>query len=355
LLWLCGPLARLLLWVNDAFAAPRAASIGLASPGLWGSALFFAALFGALRFRRFRRAACVLAALGSLFLPGPLHALAHLRSHELEVTFLSVGQGDATVLRLPDGSAILVDAGGEAHGRYDPGARDVLPYLRDVGIRRLEAAFVTHPHPDHLLGLPAIAAGMPIDHLYASGRRGDELARSAWARLPPLTPIQAGFTIERAGVRIEALGPPPGFDGFGENDASVVLLVEHGDVRFLLAGDVEAEGEAALLEHAERLRADVVKVPHHGSRTSSSPPFVAATGARFAVLCVGRANRFGFPHPEVVDRWREAGAETFRTDLGAVRFVSDGHRVLRTEAEESLSVSAIFAAAGPPDLRPHSN
>lgn len=355
LLWLCGPLARLLLWVNDAFAAPRAASIGLASPGLWGSALFFAALFGALRFRRLRRAACVLAAVAALVLPGPLRALAHLRRHELEVTFASVGQGDATVLRLPDGTAMLVDAGGEAHGRYDPGARDVLPFLRDLGVRRLEAAFISHPHPDHLLGLPAIAEGMPIDHLYATGRRGDALAEAAWARLPAVTPIRAGFVLERAGVRIEALGPPPGFEAFGENDASAVLLVEHGEVRFLLAGDVEAEGEAALLEHAERLRAEVVKVPHHGSRTSSSPPFVAATGARYAILCVGRANRFGFPHPEVVERWREAGAETFRTDEGAVRFVSDGHRVRRTEADDSLSLSALLAFPGSPDPRPHSN
>ncbi|GEJ58046.1 DNA internalization-related competence protein ComEC/Rec2 [Anaeromyxobacter diazotrophicus] len=338
------PLATALLWVNDRCAAPSWSSVGVGSPSLLGCALCYLGLLGAFRLRGAARAGAAALALAGLLAPAPLrHALA-VRRGGLEVTFLSVGQGDAAALLLPDGSAVLVDGGGEAQGHGDPGARDVLPWLRDAGVRRLAAVFLSHPHPDHLAGLAAVARALPVERFFTSGRPGDEATAASFAALPPAFPLSPGQAYERAGVRVEVLGPPAGSEAWSENDASLVLRVDHGAVAFLLCGDVEAEGEAALLSGgADRLAAQVVKVPHHGSATSSGPGLVAAARARWAVVTAGRDNRFGFPSPEVVARWEASGAEVVRTSAGAARFLSDGRTVRRAPAASSLDALALWA------------
>ncbi len=343
LLLLCRPLAWLLLFVNDAFAAPSWASVGVGSPGLAGVLLCHAALLAAWRWRGAARALAAAVALVALLAPPPVRHLLAMRRGGLEVTFLSVGQGDATAFLLPDGSAVLVDGGGEAQGHYDPGARDIVPWLRDAGVTHVAAIFLSHPHPDHLLGLPAVAAAFPVEHFFTSGRMGDEAAAAAFARLPQPVPLSPGERFERAGVRFEALSPPRGSEPWSENDASLVLRVSHGQVAFLMTGDVESEGEAALTggPFAPQLRADVVKVPHHGSASSSGEAFVAAVRPAYAVATVGRDNRFGFPAHEVTARWQTAGARVLRTDEGAVRFLSDGRAVRRAPASAPLDALAL--------------
>jgi competence protein ComEC len=343
LLHLCRPLAWLLLAVNDACAAPSWAALGVGSPGIAGVLVGYAALAAAWRWRGAARAvAAIVAALALLTPPHVRHALA-LRRGGLEVVFLSVGQGDATAFLLPDGSAVLVDGGGEAQGRYDPGARDVVPWLRDAGVTRVAALFLSHPHPDHLFGLPAIAQAFHVDLLLTSGRAGDDAAASALARLPPARGLAPGEVFERAGVRFEALAPPTGSEAWTENDASLVLKVTYGATSVLLTGDVEAEAEAALTRgpFADRLRADVIKIPHHGSASSSGAGLVQAVRPTWAVATVGHANRFGFPAREVVERWQAAGAAVLRTDEGAVRFLSDGRTVRRAPASGSLDALAL--------------
>jgi competence protein ComEC len=270
------------------------------------------------------------------------------------VLFVSVGHGDAALLRLPDGAAVLVDAGGAPEGGADPGARDVVPLLRDLGIRRLAAAFVSHPHPDHVLGLAAVTAAVPADVVFSNGDGGDGAAREILAALRPVA-LPPGGGWERAGVRFEALGGAR--EALAPNDASLVLRVSYGSTAFLFPGDVEAPGEAAAVARGG-LAADVVKVPHHGSRRSSTAPFVSAVGARVAVVSVGAGNRYGFPHDEAVLRWRDAGAIVLRTDEGAVRLFSDGVRVRRVAADAALDPLAIRrertracgAPVEPPDL-----
>jgi competence protein ComEC len=350
-LWVSRPLAWLLLRASDLFAAPGLAALGVASPGPWGLAACGLGLAGALATRGRRRAALALLAAAGLALPGPARQAAAARRGLLEVVFLSVGQGDAALLRLPDGAAVLVDGGGDARGRADPGARDVLPFLRDAGVRRLWLAVNSHPHPDHLLGLASAAAGIPVGRFLDNGRDGSEEMAAARARLPPRAPWRPGESLERAGVRLLALAPPPGSEAWSENDASLVLRVEHGKVAFLLLGDVEEEGEEALLASGAPLAADVVKVPHHGSRTSSGPGLVAASRARFAVISVGRRNPFGLPSAEVLERWRAAGAEVLRTDQGgAVRFLSDGERVWRAPAEGAIDAWAMWGEKPTPTV-----
>jgi competence protein ComEC len=253
------------------------------------------------------------------------------------VTFLSVGHGDAALLRLPDGAAVLVDGGGSPSGGADPGARDVLPFLRDLGVRRLAAIFLSHPHPDHVLGLAAVAAAIPADEVFSGGDRGEGDARDTLAALHPRT-LLPGDRWERAGVRVDVLGGNR--EALASNDASLLLRVSYGATSFLFTGDVEEEGETAAVARGG-LAADVVKVPHHGSRRSSTAAFVAAVRPRLAVCSVGAGNRYGFPHAEAVARWRAAGALVLRTDEGAIRLLSDGVRLRRVPAGAALDPLAI--------------
>ncbi|WP_243337278.1 DNA internalization-related competence protein ComEC/Rec2 [Anaeromyxobacter soli] len=333
------PLATALLAVSDAAAAPRLAVVGVGSPGLAGVVAFYVAALVATRARGARRLAAALAAVAALLAPAHLRAAAAEARGGLEVLFLSVGQGDAALLRLPDGSAVLVDAGGAPDGGADPGARDVVPLLRDLGVTRLAAVFVSHPHPDHALGLAAVAGAFPIDLVFSNGAPAEGEVARVLAALAPV-PLAPGDGWERAGVRFDVLGGDR--EGLGANDASVVLRVGYGTTAFLFPGDVEHAGEAAALSRGG-LRADVVKVPHHGSRTSSSEAFVRAVRPALAVVSLGRDNRFGFPHAEAVERWRAAGAAVLRTDEeGAVRLLSDGRRVTRVPASAALDPLAIL-------------
>ncbi len=235
-LLVCRPLAAALVALSDWAAAPRWGVVGVASPGLAGAAGFAAAAILATRLRGAWRAALALAAVGFLLAPGPLRAAAARARGGLEVIFVSVGQGDAALLRLPDGSAVLVDAGGAPDGGADPGARDVVPLLRDLGVRRLAAVFVSHPHPDHVLGLAAVADAFPVERVFSNGDGGDGEAREVLAALAPVA-LAPGERWERAGVGFEALGGPR--EALGPNDASLVLRVVYGRTAFLFPGDVE--------------------------------------------------------------------------------------------------------------------
>jgi competence protein ComEC len=338
LLALARPLATALLALSDAAAAPAWSVVPVATPGLGGAVGCAVAAVAAGRLRGAARLAAAAAAVACLALPGPLRAAAARVRGGLEVTFLSVGQGDATLLRLPDGAAVLVDGGGSPAGGADPGARDVVPLLRDLGVRRLAAVFVSHPHPDHVLGLAAVAESFAPAQAFFNGDRGEGEPRDVLARLAPRA-LAPGDRWERAGVRIEVLGGPR--EELASNDASLVLRVSYGATAVLLAGDVEERGEAAAVIR-DGLRADAVKIPHHGSRRSSTAPFVEAVRPRMAVASVGAGNRYGFPHEEALARWRAVGADILRTDAGAVRLLSDGLRIRRVPADAALDPLAIL-------------
>jgi competence protein ComEC len=338
LLAVARPLATALLALSDAAAAPRWSTLALASPGLVASSASALAAVAAGRLRGSARLCATVTAAGCLLLPGPLRAAAARDRGGLEVWFVSVGQGDAALLRLPDGSAVLVDAGGAPEGGADPGARDVVPLLRDLGVRRLAAVFASHPHPDHVLGLAAVAAAFPVDLAFSNGDGGEGEAREVLAALRPV-PLLPGDGWERAGVRFEVLGGDR--ERLAPNDASLILRVSFGSTSFLFPGDVEGAGEAAAVARGS-LASDVVKIPHHGSRRSSGAPFVSAVRPRLAVASVGAGNRFGFPHAEAIARWRDAGAHVLRTDEGAIRLLSDGRGVRRVPASAALDPLAIW-------------
>jgi competence protein ComEC len=239
----------------------------------------------------------------------------------LRVTFLDVGQGDAAIVELPDGHVWLVDVGGNPSARDPttasaPGAI-VTRALEAYGRDRVDLAIISHPHPDHYLGLAAL--GVPVVEIWAvEGPPGPFGRLAPGAVHPPL-----GVARREAGAELIVRGPE--FEGREAadpvrtvNDNSLVVELRFAGRAVLFAGDLEQEGEEALIAGGVP-HVDVVKVPHHGSPTSSTPVFVAATHPELAVISCGVANAFGFPAPEVVARWQAAGAQVARTDQdGAV-------------------------------------
>lgn len=259
----------------------------------------------------------------------------------LRVSVLDVGQGDAVLVDLPDGSAMLVDGGGMVGSPVDLGARVVQPVLRARRRRRLEAMVLSHPHPDHFGGLVSTLPRIEVGELWDTGQGQAEgggpgyaaLVANARARGVPLRrpDVLCGAPRVAGGVTIEVLAPCPGFaPDVGANDNSLVLRLSYGRRAVLLVGDAEREEETALLASARArgsLRADLLKVGHHGSRTSTSPAFLAAVGPSFAAISAGVRNRFGHPHPRTLEALVGRGVEIGRTDRG-------GEIVWETDGEE---------------------
>jgi len=239
----------------------------------------------------------------------------------MTVFFLAVGQGDSAVVLFPGGGAMLIDAGGDLRwpGKFDPGARDVVPALAELGVRRLDAVVLTHPHPDHAGGLLTVLDRMAVGELWMTPER-DPIADAVRARAASRgVTVREPHDMSVGSVRVEVASRFE--EGRSLNDNSVVLRVVHGEVAVLFAGDVEALAEADLAQGAAEIRAQVLKTPHHGSRTSSTEAFLRRVEPAFTVYSVGAGNRFGFPNPEVVAR---TPGLHFSTAEGAVVAESDG-------------------------------
>jgi competence protein ComEC len=252
----------------------------------------------------------------------------------LRVTFVDVGQGDSALLSLPNGSTLLVDAGGlGGASTFDIGDRVVAPVLRHAGVGRLDSIVVTHGDLDHAGGALAVLRefrprdvweGIPVPPLLLM----HDLRNAAHATGAHWINVQTGDLVSIGEVDIAVRHPrPPDWERQDvRNDDSVVLEILWRDVSIVLSGDIgrDVEREIAPLFAASALR--ILKVPHHGSLTSSSKEFVRALAPRVAIFSVGRSNNFGHPAPEVMDRYRESGAQIFRTDQdGAVTIDTDGH------------------------------
>ncbi|MGD1210188.1 MAG: DNA internalization-related competence protein ComEC/Rec2 [Candidatus Acidiferrales bacterium] len=258
----------------------------------------------------------------------------------LEVSVLDVGQGDSIFVAFPDGRTMLIDGGGLAGSEWvggyrsgsDVGEEVVSPYLWSRGLKRIDVVALTHADHDHLDGLHAVLDNFRVGALWIG--RDDErpafkrLLAHAHSRRVPIMPEAEGAEFDWHGVRTDVLWPPNAEPAESSNDSSLVLRLSDGDVHFLLTGDIERHTEERLVGAHAPLAADFLKVPHHGSKTSSTEALLAAVAPRVAAVSVGEANSFGHPSEDVIERYEHSGVRLLRTDRdGAVTAVTDGQNL----------------------------
>ncbi len=350
---LCAPVRPLARFVADAggvllAAIGRVAAAGASLPGgaidvmpSAGTAVLLvvaaAALITLCAARRWERPALAGAGAVALAVWWPL---VRLPTHSLEMHVIDVGQGDAIALRTPRGRWILMDAGDAWRGG-DAGARVVVPYLRRRG-GAVAAFLLSHPHTDHVGGAASVIEALPVAAVYDGGfvHTSDAYRATlaaARARGVPWHLARAGDSVTVDGVTVVMLAPDSAIVAHAAeaNEASVVALVEYRGMQVLLTGDAEKDEEDWLRAHdASRLRSDVLKVGHHGSRTSSSPAFLDMVRPRVAIVSVGAGNRYGHPSPGVIEDFRARGVQLLRTDDDGTVVVAIDGSMLRIRTDE---------------------
>ncbi len=242
----------------------------------------------------------------------------------IRITVLPVGQGDSAVFEFPSGQVMIIDGGGAFSHAADPGSSVVLPFLERRGIRKIDVMVVSHPDPDHILGLITVADNMEVGEIWHSGFDVQHPLMKRLMIIAASKDIPMKATRELLGKHalgnsiVEVLAPQPTektdlYEDLDVNDNSLVLAIRHGNDSALWPGDIEAMGEERFL-HANSVKAvSLVKAPHHGSKTSSTPDFVHALSPRHVIFCTKEDNLFGFPHAPVVSRWHSIGAQLWNT------------------------------------------
>jgi competence protein ComEC len=259
--------------------------------------------------------------------------------HRLRVDFIAVGQGDAALITSPTGKTVLIDGGPRTAGA------ELLSFLAQQGAAPLDLIVLTHRHADHLGGLKQVieqrGARLFLDAPVANpGPAYAALVDVLGRKHVPVRQAEAGRVVDLGGeARLVLLGPPnPALTGHSPINAnSVVARLDYGGVRVLFTGDAEAPTERWLIDSRADLRATVLKVGHHGSKTSSTAAFVRAVHPELAVISVGLHNPFGHPALQTIDRLERAGARVYRTDLdGSITMETDGQRLEVHAARRSL-------------------
>lgn len=272
--------------------------------------------------RRFLKPLLIVCALLAALLLAP-YTPYRLPDEGLSVRFFDVGQGDAALVKC--GNRTLLIDGGTPVGSFW-----LLARLYLSGVTRLDVAVATHPHDDHIGGLPLVLALLPADTVMmpdASNFENDsynQLLTVLRLRKKTITHPNPGTNFNMNGARVEILAPQsPYYDDL--NDTSICLRVDYGAHSFVFTGDAEAPSESLMLSAGARLNATVLKVGHHGSNSSSTQAFLRAVSPRYALISVGRGNDYGHPTQAVLSRLETIGAQILRTDQsGSVTFTSDG-------------------------------
>jgi len=313
------------------------------TPPLWlGTAIGVGLMLAVLACRagrwRFTVAAGALAVLLTLLLWHPFAPA--IARNELEMTVVDVGQGDSILLAFPDGKMMLVDGGGiPTFGRRAPSQMDigedvVSPYLWDRSIGHIDVMACTHAHADHIGGLPSLLANFHAKELWT----GANSENPAWCALRDrarqdgvrIVPLHRGQRFNYGGAQLEVLAPSLDYvpKEAPHNNDSLAFRVTFGRHSFLLSGDIERQIEADLIAEGLVRKTDVLKVAHHGSKTSSTAAFLDLLRPGFAVMSAGFENSYGHPHADVLERYEERQACVLRTDLdGLITVRSDGRRL----------------------------
>ena len=346
---LAGWIIWAMVWLVESLAAFPYAATYVVTPTPFEVALFYGLCVTLLFFSHINppalRKTVLACLLGAILVDGGYWIAQRYFRTDLRVTFLDIGQGDATVIEFPGSHVMVIDGGGFLSQTFDSGEAILAPFLWQKKIGRVDTLVLTHPHLDHYGGLEFLARHFGVTAFWSNGKQSkgsrsfavlDETLKERNIETHVLCRGTDVPEPKIGGVRIQVLHPPCGRTGLDTNNSSLVLRLSHGDVDILLTGDVETTAEDMLLSTRKPLDSEILKVPHHGSGTSSSPRFLEAVSPDVAVASLGHLNRFDFPAPEVVERYERRGVEFLRTDTaGAVSITSDGrgYRVMITRQE----------------------
>jgi competence protein ComEC len=286
---------------------------------LSGVALFLLSLAANLIFHYglTRRRALLLAAISCMIWP----AFKLIPSPNLVVTVMPVGQGDATLFAFPSGEKLLIDAGGTMSSNFDPGARIVVPMLKKLCVKALDILVISHPDPDHIGGVFEVLDEIKVKEIWHSGFSQDHpltnrlisVAKEKQITIKTIADIFGSHRFGESEVQILAPDPSGYYPELSANDNSVVVKIIHGGHSLLWPGDIELFGEKLLLSSNLDLSADILKAPHHGSKTSSSDAFINAVMPKAVIYTTAPRNRFGFPHTEIASRYQQRGIKEFNT------------------------------------------
>jgi competence protein ComEC len=320
-------------------SAVRAADLRVPAPAWWIALLAIASwafcCWAVRRSRRWAWTTVVVLPLASMMVLWPEPAI--VSPGMMEVTAIDVGQGDSLFIVAPDGATMLVDAGGpvgvvteaaEATSRFDVGEEVVSPYLWSRRLRRLDVLVLSHAHSDHMGGMPAVMRNFKPRELWVSIDPNSDAYRALLAEAKDLgvqvRHFYAGDQRAWGGTQITVLAPERGYNNPREpvNNDSLVMRIQYGKSSALLEGDAEASSEREMLAHNRVAAATLLKIGHHGSRTSTTQQFFNAAAPKDAVVSVGQENTFGHPRYEVIERIAEAGTKLYRTDeFGLITFL----------------------------------
>ena len=242
----------------------------------------------------------------------------------LKVSFIDVGQGDSTLLELPNGEIMLIDAGNPEDGER------IVEMIEEKGYKKVDYLIATHPHSDHIGGMAEVVKAFEISKVYMpkkshSTSSFEKLVDAIYKKNLKITEAKTGVTlIDEENLKIEILAP--GYSDYDNlNNFSAVVKVDYGETTFIFTGDAEKEVEYEMLDSGADLKADVLKIGHHGSSTSSAYGFIKAVNPKYGVISCGAGNDYGHPHSEVLELLKKNSIETLRTDeLGTIVITSDG-------------------------------
>lgn len=267
---------------------------------------------------------------------------------ELTVWFLDVGQGDCTII-VCDGEAMIIDGG-------PPGAaQKVYSFIRDeLQLTQMEYMISTHPHEDHIGGLPSVLNAVPVDLILSpvtewDGKRFASFLEYADLQGAPVSVPSAWDTLQLGGAVVTVLQCWPESVQWRENDVndmSIVVRIDYGETSIIVTGDAEEASEYMMIDSGVPLKADVLRIAHHGSTYSTSEEFLKAVSPRYAVISCGKENAYFHPHGRVLNLLQKNDVWLFRTDLqGTVKCVSDGKEI-RFSVDRWASKDKLYAAPG---------
>jgi competence protein ComEC len=338
--WLIQQITAVLTWLASLFDGFTLLSYRIPGPPAWATAGYYLAL-GVFLLRWKNKRLALLKAVPFLFffMWIAIHPYSGANSH-LKLTFIDVGQGESILIQFPGEGTMLVDGGGFHQSRFDVGEAVVSPVLWRKGLKAIDVIALTHAHPDHIKGLISVARNFRIGEYWESLPPSDSPDHARLMESLPAGTVRRrilrGYETTWGGVRIEALHPQAGDDPSPpvHNDLSMVLKLTYGQTSILLTGDIGSKVEEDLLDRGFDIDIDILKVAHHGSRTSSSQAFLQRATPSTAVISAGRRNNFGLPDKDVLERLKTCGARIFRTDRdGAVEIISDGLRIWTRTSE----------------------